>query len=351
MLKFEPAEVVGVSQTSLGVIRALKNVSQQNEPISSAKEYLPLDSNTLQIPVVGEKVLVTEFGGSLYYFSKLNTNNQVTNDSDFGSSRRALGDPYNPVEFSFGRYFQPTLRARKLKPCEGDTIIQGRFGNSIRLGSNQSQSLEEDDDIFTESPNVKIVAGGFTNLPTYNESLVPSDDSNEFEEQSSLYLTTKEYVNYEDVLSNSNVNSKFKKDDKTYLKPQVIIQSDRIVFNSRGKDLGDGHQGGGIGIYASDDIEIKSTISTSIDSPRIDVGSKKLQRAVLGNEDFKFIIEIVIDGKIESNIIAIAEAALINDQITVDELTEENENLLSIKTGLTYLSKKVKIEGRDTVVE
>ena len=49
-----------------------------------------------------------------------------------------------------GEYFKEPKE--RLVGAEGDTIIQGRFGQSIVLGSSQINGQEE-------SPNVKVVAG------------------------------------------------------------------------------------------------------------------------------------------------------------------------------------------------
>ena len=219
---------------------------------------------------------------------------------------------------------------------EGDTIIQGRFGNSIRLGSNQSQSGSLDKRDLTESPNVKIIAGGFTNGPIYNESLV-SDLSSKIisEEKSSVYLTTDEYVPYEDV----GVKSTFD-NNPTYFKPQVIIQSDRIVFNSKGDD-------GGIGIYSRDNVEIKSADKVEIDSPTIDIGSKSLVPAVLGNDDFVGFITILANQVIvsmETQRTALLTASQGNETPPSLKLKDEIKRLEEVRDNKLYLSKKINVE-------
>ena len=47
--------------------------------------------------------------------------------------RTAEGD--NSVEIPLGQYFKENLSIQPLLPFEGDTIIEGRFGNSIRFGA------------------------------------------------------------------------------------------------------------------------------------------------------------------------------------------------------------------------
>jgi len=341
MLKFEPAEVLEVytdtlDESLIGAVKARFDVTQQNQTLDKSNIFYPLDSNVLQVPVQGEEILGCEFGGKYFYMSKLNKSNSATNDSNFGVSALNVGDPYEDFEFSYGKYFNPPSRVRKLYMREGDTIIQGRFGNSIRLGSNQFQSGSLDKRNLTESPNVKIVAGGFTNGPIYNESLV-SDISSEVtsEEKSSVYLTTDEYVPYEDV----GVKSTFD-NNPTYFKPQVIIQSDRIVFNSKGDD-------GGIGIYSRDNVEIKSADKVEIDSPTIDIGSKSLVPAVLGNDDFVGFITILANQVIvsmETQRTALLTASQGNETPPSLKLKDEIKRLEEVRDNKLYLSKKINVE-------
>jgi len=341
MLKFEPAEVLEVytdtlDESLIGAVRARFDVSQQNQLFEDTNIFYPLDSNILQVPVEGEEILGCEFGGKYFYMSKLNNSNTATDDSNFGVSALNVGDLYEDFEFEFGKYFNPSSRVKKLLMREGDTIIQGRFGNSIRLGSNQFQSGSTDKRNLTESPNVKIIAGGFTTGPIYNESLV-SDISSEVisEEKSSVYLTTDEYVPYEDV----GVTSTFD-NNETYFKPQVIIQSDRIVFNSKGEK-------GGIGIYSRDKVEIKSANKVEIDSPTIDIGSNNFSPAVLGNDDFVGFITILANQVIagmETQRTALLTASQGNETPPSLKLKDEIKRLEEVRDNKLYLSKKINVQ-------
>ena len=341
MLKFEPAEVLEVftdtlDESLIGAVRARYDVSQHNKPFTDATIFYPLDSNILQVPVQGEEILGCEFGGKHFYMSRLNKYNLATNDSNFGVSAISVGDPYEDFEFKYGKYFNPSSLVKKLLMREGDTIIQGRFGNSIRLGSNQFQSGSTDKRNLTESPNVKIIAGGFTNGPIYNESLV-SDLSSKLvtDEKSSVYLTTDEYVPYEDV----GVTSTFD-NNETYFKPQVIIQSDRIVFNSKGEK-------GGIGIYSRDKVEIKSANKVEIDSPTIDIGSNNFSPAVLGNDDFVGFITILANQVIagmETQRQTLLTASNGNETPPSLELKDEIKRLEEVRDNKLYLSKKINVQ-------
>ena len=344
IITFEPVEVMSVhsdtyDETLVGAIEGRAVVTQQGQEIPTT--YYPLDANVFQMPVRGEHVFGCVYAGKHYYFSKANFLNKVNNPRrgtsgyltkglDGGvTDRQSESRPY-------GAYFKSSFRAKKLWLNEGDTIIQGRFGNSIRLGSNQFMTGSQDSRNLTESPNIKIVAGGFSNAPVYSENL-ESNISSEYldDEKSSIYLTTDEYVPYQSV----GVEPTFD-NNPTYFKPQIILQSDRLVFNSKGEE-------GGIGIYSRDNVEIKSANKVEIDSPTIDIGSSTSGQAVLGNQDFIFLIESLIDSKISSNESEIAEELVTSGGSPTAksiELTKEIIRLQNIKDSETYLSKKINVE-------
>jgi len=126
----------------------------------------------------------------------------------------------------------------------------------------------------------------------------------------------------------------------TYFKPQVIIQSDRIVFNSKGDN-------GGIGIYSRDNVEIKSADKVEIDSPTIDIGSNSLVPAVLGNDDFVGFITIIISQVIvgmETQRTALLTASQGNETPPSLKLKDEIKRLEKVRDEKLYLSKKINIE-------
>ena len=55
--------------------------------------------------------------------------------------RTAEGD--NSVEVPLGEYFNENLSIQPLLPFEGDTIVEGRFGNSIRLGATAKEANDK----------------------------------------------------------------------------------------------------------------------------------------------------------------------------------------------------------------
>lgn len=105
-------------------------------------------------PLINEPVVVSIYLGK-YYYSRINSRNFVNNNADyrlekiFGLRTDGVGE-IGPKSYtrnpsiedkdknfvgSMGEYFKSNDNVRSLKRFEGDTVIESRFGQSIRMGS------------------------------------------------------------------------------------------------------------------------------------------------------------------------------------------------------------------------
>ena len=291
IITFEPVEVMSVhsdtyDETLVGAIEGRAVVTQQGQELPTT--YYPLDANVFQMPVRGEHVFGCVYAGKHYYFSKANFLNKVNNPRRGTSGYLTKGEDGGVTDRQsesrpYGAYFNSSVRAKKLWLNEG--IIR--------------------------------------------------------EEQSSLYLTTNEFVDYKEILSKEKILT-----SDNYNKPQIILQSDRLIFNSVGEGSDENHEGG-IGLFAKDTIEIKSNENVEIDSnKKINLGNGSHQ-AVLGNDDFQIVVDTVLDMKISENEIAITEELTKSGGVATTksvQLANENIKLNGIKTDKTYLSNKLNIE-------
>ena len=112
----------------------------------------PLFSFIKNYPLINETVLIMSSGDkdneiSTYYFPIINLwnhphhnalpyienlNNNSSADYEQNIARQVED---GSTGINLGHYFQEKLNIKPLLPYEGDTIIEGRFGNSIRFGS------------------------------------------------------------------------------------------------------------------------------------------------------------------------------------------------------------------------
>ncbi len=134
-------------------------------PWISGDTAVPLFSFIKKYPLINEIVLIlstydknvySDNGRTNYYLPELNiwnhphhnalptmmgsTDEQTIRDyqkTEAGISRQVTD---GSTDIPLGRYFQEQLNIKPLLPYEGDTIIEGRFGNTIRLGSTSKET-------------------------------------------------------------------------------------------------------------------------------------------------------------------------------------------------------------------
>ena len=70
---------------------------------------------------------------SIQELDKEEEKNDYNIDTESGIIAREVTD--EGTDIKLGQYFRENLIIKPLLPYEGDTILEGRFGNSIRLGS------------------------------------------------------------------------------------------------------------------------------------------------------------------------------------------------------------------------
>lgn len=143
-----------------------------------------------------------------------------------GSVRRITDQS---TEIFLGRTFKERANIHPLLPFEGDRIIEGRWGNSIRLGStvkdqNRWSSIGANGDPITILRNGQGVQS--------NEGWIPITE-NINNDDSSIYLTSTQKIPV-NVSSTNNYNSYKTKPTapNQYAGRQVILNSGRLVFNT-----------------------------------------------------------------------------------------------------------------------
>ena len=171
------------------------------------------------------------------------------------------------TEIDLGDTFQEKLSIRNLLPYEGDNIFQGRWGNTIRLGSTVlnpkitnpwSRDGEDGDPIM-------ILKNGQHEEDT--DPWVPQvEDINT--DKSSIYLTSTQAIPIE--VSSKKYDSYFSPPTSTdkFVGEQVILNSGRLLFNSKSDS---------ILLSSFKTINLNSLESVNIDSPETIIQSNKIQ--------------------------------------------------------------------------
>lgn len=214
----------------------------------------PLNLHSKYIPVVGEYVgiergLADTIAGlgngkqKFYYTEPLsiqkNINNNILENAGELTSR-SVGAGYAAASDGFAssiiapssdpknKEFVEVVNLSQLQPFSGDVIHEGRFGQSIRFGYTPNKSNARQRPTWKstvdESP-ITIIRNGAGVSRGYNKFVV--EDINK--DSSSVWLTDKQIVS----IKLSNKTTLGVTPPSTYKSPQVILNSERVIINSK----------------------------------------------------------------------------------------------------------------------
>lgn len=281
----------------VGAVKARFIYSQQGKEASFV--YLkPLNPNMYSVPAIGEIVVGVKYLGEFFYTSTINIHgnnnfNQVPNVS-------LLNTKGTPPTIAPGKFLKRDETARRVVPQEGDVLIEGRFKNHIKLGSN---IINEE-----ESPNIHIVAGHLLNGdsdPTENkwreanenyekqlEKPFKDDGSKKNirekplfsdldKDASSIYLTTKE-----DLFVTPPFKSQFEDAIPPYKDQTILINSDKIILNAQNT--------GNIVLSSVKNVIVSSKEEVIIETPKLIIGGDGAEEnMVLGQKLLEALNDIV----------------------------------------------------------
>jgi hypothetical protein len=259
----------------------------------------PFDRNNQTIPVETESVNITRIG-TQYYYTKLSHNNLVnynsnpyvnsivktTPESSGGSNTSnarinevvKTGIPNSTIDTQTskkrkngfqGEYFKSDVKFHQLALREGDSIFQGRFGNSIRL----SGYVHNDTTDGTPYPAFLMRNG--ENSDNKSKKIFDIVDEDVNKDGTSIHITSGEYITSYSPPANTSERYKFPEQAKG---DQIVVNSDRVTISSKGED---------IYLISNRNLSIFTNNVVSIDSKTIDFTANdgNVRINALGNND------------------------------------------------------------------
>ena len=195
------------------------------------------------------------------------------------------------TEINLGKTFFERANIKTLQPYEGDYILEGRWGNSIRFGSTVADATPKNtwsDSGINGDPIVIIRNGQYENN---QDPWVPIvEDINQ--DSGSVYLTSTQKINLTPASSTYNSYSTKPKAINEYIEPQIIINSNRLVFNTN-KDHLLLSSIKSVGLNAVESVNI-DTPKTIIQSNEVYLGGKDATEPVLkGDETIDILVNLV----------------------------------------------------------
>tara|TARA_R110000851_G_scaffold67675_3_gene152738 strand:+ start:1184 stop:2428 length:1245 start_codon:yes stop_codon:yes gene_type:complete len=233
-----------------------------NKSLDSFSLARPLYSNIKLLPLINEIVYVMSLpdatlqvnvdgGKQFYYFQSINIWNSIhhnavpnplanspTNAENYSETEAGVEVQTNEEDgdINLGNTFKERTGIRNLQPYEGDVLLEGRWGNTLRLGStiNDSTPLNPWSDSGVSGEPIIIIKNGQSE--TENDPWIPQVE-NINTDKSSIYLTSNQKIPIgaasTDYSSYTPAFGEVPSSPNLYNGSQVIVNSGRLLFNSK----------------------------------------------------------------------------------------------------------------------
>ena len=313
----------GTSSNGTSSVQLLQEVQLGGSDIING--VLPFFPNLKNYPLVNETVLIIGLANkeyknnfnnlTFYYLSPLNLwNSNQTNPIPYPTTKvtsNSQGKSYQEVEqtgnpnksletgnttFKPGLYFNEDNISNPTFPYEGDYIIDGRFGNSLRFGNTVNNNLTSVSNNWSTTGSVGdpitiLTNKKHTEQPTFNSI---TEDINL--DGSSAYFTSTQQIPIE--VSSQNNYLSYTTPPTTpnqYNGEQIILNSGRLLFNSTQDHILLSSKKS-INLNAVESVNIDAATQTVIQTPELYLGGiETAQPVVLGNDLVDLLTKILND--------------------------------------------------------
>lgn len=247
-----------------------------------------------------------------------------------GSSQKITD---NTEDINLGNTFEEKADIKPLQPYEGDVIFDGRWGQSLRFGS----TVPGTDNTWSETGNsgdpITILRNGQGEQS--GEPWIPMvEDINNLE--SSIWFTSTQQIPLEAASSIYNSYSTQPDAPNQYAGSQVIINSNRVVINSK-----EDHilltSNKSVNLNAVEGVNI-DTPTTTIQSNTVLLGGKNATEPVLKGDTTIAILSQLVD-ELYKLTVTLQSVTPQGGPLVAPAATQLAPILLTIKTQLENTTK------------
>lgn len=246
-----------------GIIGAIKFRflnSQKNENKEILAWAFPIENTgVVEYPLVNEIVIVSSYYNKYFYTRKLNVSSVINSSADF-KAEISVGDTISPsvnkngklskinffggesYEGVLGKYFKFNPKIRTLKKFEGDTILESRFGSSIRFGSyDDNRSNDNGTGEYSDGGGNPMVLIRNRQAPIKSQSGYTGkgytmEDINK--DGSSIHITSGKTTSQFTPNTTTGIINVTKGVAIPSLNgDQIVFNSDRLVFSSKANEM------------------------------------------------------------------------------------------------------------------
>ena len=292
---------------------------------------LPASPHIKDLPIVGEAIAVINLGGQSYYMNQINFDGNVNNNAKLGAvdhgGEKLSVDLSDANLESVQQGFIPSAFPRPVDTQAGDYSIEGRYDQSLRIGRNFAQSEEDEKDAIIKLRIAYPEISHFNYMKPKKEIIT--------EDAASIYMIRNEKINLISARTIPGINKRtgnsitpgaFGGDGKS----QIMIDSDRLIFNTKAGVSND------ISIFGGSDINIVSNGDTNLAGSRINLGDidregTDLERAVLGESLVELLYYMAVElSKVGANFAGAVGIGNIGAPTPLPQVQGEGSRLASV---------------------
>jgi len=294
----------------------------------------PMNSDIKRYPYPNEYVIIAEYFGQFFYTQKINLRNRTDTNMAPGLSKTGV------FSVDITKENLPIIEnsdIRTLNAEEGDVTFEGRFGNTIRMGSNVKE-VKTDDGVEENtgkenSPNIIIRTGQGIVESLPNKPV--KEDINK--DSSSVWMTTDQVVPFQ---KSSNM-AHGKTVPKEYDGKQILINSDRIVFNTKLNS---------IHAFSKKEISLAGDRRISFESPIVNLADRMATEPALAGDITMDLIDKLLDALVDfASSISRSMGTCISFKIPIDSIMGPSMQLAyslqSLKTRMDEPKSKTVFVG------
>lgn len=306
----------------------------------------PIDFTIAEMPLIGELVTLFKIRGNFFYSKKVPLAHRLQEDGMLKlndalnkrgtstlSSAASSGQETSIDKHKFGEYFKPDSRVRQLKHFEGDVVMQGRMGNSIRFGSSKMDPSSKG-----LAPNVIIRAGQGKDIEKTDVSIdsifgLILEDINK--DASSIWVTSDQVIPFEPTTTKAgSFMRSVANPPQKFDKAQIILNSDRIILNSKKSHLM---------FFSNEGVHINSFKDTTIDTDsniiftaNVDITSNA-SRNIQSTAD----ADIMLYAGSDVLSVSIEKTSFVADKLFIGTVDDDSEPLVGGTTLSKFLARLI----------
>ena len=201
-----------------------------------------------------------------------------------------LNSPINPSQNTFVE----KVDIHPLMPFMGDSLLEGRYGQSLRFGSTAKSQSEKKNNWSSAGNNgdpITILRNG---QPTKvsPEGWIPITE-NITQDLSSVYLTSYQKIPFSIVNENFISYTNPPITPAQFNLPQIILNSNRIVLNAKTDSILISGENS-VGISSNNSVNIESTSEINLASKLVRLGGVEADQSVLrGDETVELLKNLI----------------------------------------------------------